>query len=488
MDDGYEDAQGKGKGLLPALGLTPPKGSQGGPGAKNPEPPKAKPKASPNLKVRPRPDFAYGSVANLADHLRGLVERQGDGVLSFVPALASVGEPDKYTIKVSVAEGTQHLAGGPVDLAFEIRKAPADLVVGTLADFRAGTVKDIPQAIKDVVKHQGDGVLAFDPALDTIGAPKKYTIQVSVGVGTKHEADGPKALTFEIQKLEPVIKLPAVADREWKGDEEKTFFKDLVASIRKAVTTDGAVRIDPAPDKLKYQAGEFIIKVSTSEGALYKKSEVEVLTFKIFLNAMDLSVSFSKWWAKADAKQKQQLGSEKKAKPIYCGDPGNRVPPPIMYTSEAELFAALEVASAGLPSKADIWNALGYPGMNNASAVAYENSVTSLGAKMHMTISFGNIKTPTTAAFWTQADQVIYDALFKTVSVAMRLHMSIEDFPYEGRNFHTYLGTGTTFVNGEGAPRLGTDADGQVADAMTKLQDFETTMKSRIGTVKATIV
>lgn len=492
MDDGYDDTQSKGKGLLPALGLTAPKGTnpQGGPGGKNPEPPKAKPKASPNLKVLPRPDFAYGSIADLADHLRSLVERQGDGELGFDPPLSSVGEPRKYAIKVSVAEGTQHLAAGPVDLAFEIQKADAALVVGPLADFKYDTVKDIPQAIKDVVKHQGDGIATFDPALDTVGAPKKYTIQVGVGEGTKHKPAGPKPLTFEIQKLEPVLKLPAVADREYNGDEEKTFLKNLVASIRKSVTTDGAVRIDPAPEKLKYQAGEFAIKVSTGEGALYKKSEVEVLVFKIFLNARDLSGSFSKWWQNANAKQKQQLGSEKKAKPIYCGDPSARVPPPIMYTSEAEFFAALDVASAGLPSKSVIWNALGYPALNNASAwLLVEKGTTSLGAKMHMTISFGNIATPTTAAFWAQADQAIYDALFRTVSVPMRLHMSLEDFPTAGRNFHVFLGKGTpAYVNGVGEERLGSDADDQVADLITEFETFETAMKSTIGTVKATIV
>ena len=86
--------------LLETLGLELPGATKSG---KAPEAPKAK--ADPKLAVAARADFVHGSIADIPKTLAALVHREGDGVVSFDPALASVGAPGKYAINVRVAQG-----------------------------------------------------------------------------------------------------------------------------------------------------------------------------------------------------------------------------------------------------------------------------------------------------------------------------------------------------------------------------------------------
>lgn len=455
------------------------------------QPPRPRQKAKPNLTAGPLANFDHGTIPDIAQAIKAVVSRDGDGVLAFAPALGTIGAPGKYTVQVSVGEGTDHTAAGPVPLAFEILKADAALVVGALADFDYGTVPDIAQAIKDLVKHEGDGVPAFEPALDTLALPKQYTVQVSVGEGTNHKAAGPAALVFEVRRLEPKLTLPVVADHTWDEAEDRLknkFFQNLFAPLVATFTREagyGELKFTPKLADLKYIESDYAIKVSLAQGRLYKKSEVEVVKFKIFMNAMGLSSAFEKWWAKAIKRQQDKLGGKAKVKVLFCGDPSKGVPAPMNYAGEKEFFKALDAASAGLPSKREIWAELGYTSMNNASAwVLEKKGQTTQGKKMHLTVSFDNIEAPD-SNIWGQADQAIFDALFRpaAVTIPMRLHMSLEDFPTQGRNLHVFLGNGG-YVNGNGDARAASDADGQVGEMIAELQRFESAMVSRIGTMK----
>jgi len=453
--------------------------------------PKPVVKADPRLRVGPLADFAWGSVADIPNAIQGVISHLGDGVLAFDTPLSSIGEPGKYTIQVSLGEGSQHLAAGPLPLSFEILPADPALTVAPLADFDYGTVKDIPATIEALVQRTGDGAIVFDPALDTLGKPGRCTVNVSVQAGTRHRAAGPVPLAFEIRKLEPTLTLPVIADRFFNSDEAlqkppfiSEQFKPLL-DAHKREPGYGKLVLDPPLKDLKYEEREYSIKVALEEGSIYKAAAAEFVNFRIYRNATSLSSLFENWWTSATPKQQQTLGSKAKAKTRFCGDVTQRNTWP-KYASEADFRATLTAAASGLPTKKEIWTALGYAALDSASAwVLEEKGRTTLGAKMHLTVSFGNIATPT-ANIWTQGNQAIFNALFRAVDVQMRVHMSLEDFPAPGRNFHVFLGD-THPVNGEGTQRRRTDAGGQSADLIDQLEAFETLMVQRIGTAKAAL-
>ena len=183
--------------LLETLGLELPGALKSG---KVPEAqPKAK--ADPKLAVAARADFVHGSIAEIPTALAALVQRDGDGAVSFDPALTSVGMPGKYTINVRVAEGTAHKAAGPVSVGFTILEADPKLTVGKLADFDYGKGGDIPAAIAALVKREGGGTISYAPALTSIGAPGKYEVHVSVAASAPYKATGPLAIAFEMLPL-----------------------------------------------------------------------------------------------------------------------------------------------------------------------------------------------------------------------------------------------------------------------------------------------
>jgi hypothetical protein len=307
--------------------------------------------------------------------------------------------------------------------------------------------------------------------------------------GTRHRAAGPLPLAFEIRKLEPTLTPPVVADRFFSSDEALqkgagfigAQFKSLMEALKPSLGY-GKLMLKPALKDLKYEEREYSIKVWLEEGPLYKASGAEFVNFRIYRNPMALATLFETWWASATSKQQQTLGSKAKAKTRFCGDPLQRTTWPT-YANEADFRATLAAAALGLPTRKDIWAALGYGTLDSASAwLLQEKGQTTAGGKMHLTVSFGNIETPATN-IWAQGDQAIFDALFRKVDVQMRAHMSLEDFPTPRRNFHVFLGD-THPVNGEATQRHRTDAGGQGADLIDQLQAFETTMVQRIGTTR----
>ena len=332
-------------------------------------------------------------------------------------------------------------------------------------------------------------LFGFAPPLDQVGlkaGPCKVVVTLKERSNYKPEA--PKTVEWKVLKKVQSLKLPVIPDHAWNSDTSATFFKNLPKEFEKRPDDQGALTFDPPLGKTKYEVKEYSFKVWLEENELYQKSEVEVLTFKIFMNGMDCSVAFNEWWKKADAKKQQKLGGEKKARVKFCGDPGAKIPPPENYTSKEQLFAVLNAASAGLKSRAEIWAALGYPGLAGpADWVMGAVPNTAKGGKAHLTISFGNITAPTTLDFWKKTDAEIYDGLFKGPSnVAMRVHASLEDQPEKGRNYHVFLGD-TAYVSGDNKARLGTAFDGQVGELFTALDGFKTTMVARIGTSKAAL-
>ena len=452
---------------------------------------KKAPPAKAKLTLKAVPPLEYHPKRDFAALLAGLVACDSGAAPKFDPPLSTVRAAKDYDITVTAPATDKLAAPDPVHLKFAILPADAKFTVGTPADYVVGTVTDLLAHIAPHCEGEADekDLFSFAPPLDQAGlkaGPCK--VVVTLKERSNYRPEAPKTVEWKVLKKVQSLKLPVIADHAWASDKSDSFIKSLPQQFEKRPADQGALCFDPPLKGCKYEVKEYSFKVWLEENDLYQKSEVEVLTFKIFMNAMDCSTAFSEWWKKADQKKQQKLGGEKKAKVKYCGDPLNKIPPPENYTTKEQLFAVLNNASAGLKSRAEIWAALGYPGLAGPSDwVLGTVPNTSKGGKAHLTISFGNISTPTTLDFWKKSDSDIYDGLFKgPTNVAMRVHASLEDQPETGRNYHVFLGD-TGYVSGDNKARKADGFEGQVGELFAALDNFKTTMVSRIGTNKAAL-
>jgi hypothetical protein len=448
-----------------------------------------RPKAT--LTLQPVPALEYHPTRDFAALLTGLAACDSGAAPKFDPPLSTVRAAKDYDITVSAPETPKFSAPEPAHLKFAILPADAKFTVGTPADYVFETVTDLRAQIDPHCEGEADeaDLFSFAPPLDKVGLkPGPCKVVVTLKVRSNYRPEAPKTVAWKILKKPQSLKVPVIQDHVFDANLEKTFFKKLPQQFEKRPVGLGELCFDPPLNGCKYAENEYVFKVWLAENDLYQKSEVEVLTFKVFMNSMDCSGAFSEWWRGADAKRKTKLGSEKTAKVKYCGDPVAKIPPPDNYTSKAQLFTVLNNASAGLKSRAEIWAALGYPSLANSSAwVLGSVPNTSKGGKAHLTISYGNIITPTTLAFWTQSDNAIFDGLFKgPTNIPSRVHASLEDQPEAGRNYHVFLGN-AGYVSGDNNPRQAEGFDGQVGEMFAALDNFKTTMISRIAANKAAL-
>ena len=137
--------------------------------------------------------------------------------------------------------------------AAPVKEKPGpNLTVGPLANFEYGTVSDIPKTIAAVVKRDGDGKIAYDPDLSTVGMPKAYVINVSVDEGTAHKKDGPKPLAFTIDGADPKLVVG--------GGFEAFVENDIEALVRGAVSCvgGGTLSFDKSWADLKKEAAHVL--------------------------------------------------------------------------------------------------------------------------------------------------------------------------------------------------------------------------------------
>lgn len=436
------------------------------------------PKADPNLTVAARADFEHGSIADIPATIAALVQRTGDGVVSYDPPLDTVGAAQKYTIDIRVAEGTAHRAAGPVPLSFEILKADPKLVVGKLEDFDHGTVADLPQAIAAVVKHEGDGVVRYEPTPDSIAAPGKYTVQVSVEASATHKAAGPLPLGFEIRKLPTTLTLKQL-DNFFHDPNKKKNLSVLIAGLV-SHDGDGKPVYDPPLVDLQDKPGDYSVTIWVGEGALRKKSEEKQLTFKIFLSHAERNNAFQAWKQNATDKQKNMVGKKQAA--TYVGEIYDRNAPVPEFTSADEIRDALNrLVKADIPTKDLVWAALGHDSLKGkADWKIAGNWETSKGVKMHLTISYDSIQVPQAKAGWSGQAAALYTGMFEGPPIASRVHMTLESAATDAGKVHVFVG-GT---NGAGRAWDGNAFDGQIGEMMAKLTEFRNTIVGKIPAAK----
>jgi hypothetical protein len=460
-----------------------------------PATPKAAPPRSATITLQPVPPLVYDPATDFAATLAKLARCDSGADCSFAPALSTVRDAKKYTITVTAGTVPGWAAPEPATLSFEIAPADAGFEVNDkLADHTWGEPRDLRALIAPRCRGgDGDpGLFTFDPPLETLAdAPAgPRAVTVSLAARPNYRPAEPKVVRWNVLKATQSLKVPKVDDHEFKSDNAKTFLKGLPRLFEKRDEKMGALRFDPPLDTLRYETRDYSIKVWLEENDRYRKSEVEVLSFKVLMNAMDCSSAFNEWWGRPDnAKRRTRLhgGSQKKALLAFCGDPAARIPPPDNYTKKEDLFAALDAASLGLPGRPKIWEALGYAALKTPANWKMEDlGTTASGKKMHLTISYDNIVPLTTLADWQKSDADIFDKLFKTAGLALRVHASLEDFPAPGRNFHVFLGD-TGYVSGAGDARNPTDLGGQVGEMIDAIKAFRTRMISAIGAGKAVL-
>jgi hypothetical protein len=150
--------------------------------------------------------------------------------------------------------------GGPQTGAKPTQPPPKkdpNLQVAALQDFAYGTIatKDIPATIRALVTRDGDGAIDYNPKLETVGKPQKYTINIQVQEGTAHKKSAAKQLTFEILKLDPKLTVGALPDFDYDAKADlPTIIKGLIkkdSPVEPAFDTDLATVGKPAPYSIK---------------------------------------------------------------------------------------------------------------------------------------------------------------------------------------------------------------------------------------------
>lgn len=477
----FTKRQGSGKSSLAKVSHHP--GAKQGPAKQGPAKKTAIPPTprDPGLTVGKLAKFKYGSIANIPATIRALVKRQGSGAIVYDPPLETIDAPKDYRIKVSVQAADGFTAAGPLNLDFTIEKADPAFVVAKVADFEYGTIPNIPATIQAAISRKGDGDITFSTPLDKVGAPGKYTIDVTLDPDDYYEGASGQ-LSFEIRRLPTTLTIKPL--KGWEHDPTK--LQNLAALIPPLVVTDGDGKIvyDPALATLNDQPGDHQVSIRIEEGPTHQAAGPETLRFSIFLPKSDRAAAFNAWVDRTDAKLVQKV-SRKVKFGDYLGEPAPYKPPRLHFATPEDMWESLDkLVGAAVPTKDKVWDALGYPTLKSkADWKLVSQGTTSAGVKMHLTISYDSIRLPRKLTDWNKADAALYADLFEGPPINCRVHMTLESANTESGKVHLYVG-GT---NGAGRPWARSDFDDQMGEMMDKLSEFRTEIINAIPAAKATL-
>jgi hypothetical protein len=165
-------------------------------------------------------------------------------------------------------------------------KKDPNLQVAALQDFAYGTIatQDIPGTIRALVTRDGDGAIVYNPKLDTIDKPQKYTINIHVEEGTAHKKSAAKQLTFEILKLDPKLTVGALPDFDYDPKA------DLPTTINALIKKVSPVEPTFEPDLATVgKPASYSIKITLAPDDHYKGADA-TLTFNILKLTPSLTV------------------------------------------------------------------------------------------------------------------------------------------------------------------------------------------------------
>ncbi len=416
-----------------------------------PEPVNEKP--SPNLVVGPLANFDYGSVPDIAKAIDTVVKRLGDGVVSYEPALSTVGMPKAYDIAVSIAAGSTHKAEGPKTLAFTIDGADPKLVVGE--GFEAFAEDDIEARVRGAVSRLDDkATLTFDIPWAELKKEGTHRLNVGIEATATHRAAGPKTMEVVVKRRKPVLKvLGAFPDGPCEIDTKKhaAWIKKVQTELPKLIDVDGStgkLSFKPPLDKLKHEAGDYNFTVSLAGTEFCLPADDVTTSFKVFMSNSEASQLFSKWLdANSKTLQPQQRSALKAAKASTAFD-FRALPQASRCATPADVTKLVQQFSGEAKDGRDkIWALLGYPSVNSSAAYQMDDNITLEGHKFHITVSFNSTALPT--AKLTGAADAIYTQLFMGPIAKMRVHGTMEFVSTTGgEKIHLFLGG----VDGEDTP------------------------------------
>ena len=428
-------------------------------------------KRDPKLAIKAQANFEFGSKPALVADLRSLVSREGDGDIRFDPAPETVGAAGPYKLKVSVAEGKQHLASGPLTLEFEILRADPQLKLKALGPLVLGA--DVEAAVRAVVERQGDGVVAFAPALASIATAGTHAVNVTVAQGTNHRASQALPLSVVLKKRSARITLNNKVVQENQDDKAKP---DAAALKRKALAllaggllqdldnSQGAVTVDIGA--ATYVPGVHKVQVWLAESATHEASNKESFDFRVLMSATEANMALAQWIASEKQLTKAQKKMLTDAKldpgPVFIGKAKA-----IGFASAAEVVALARttVGAIALPqlTRADMWRMMGYDAINTTGAwiIAKKSKV---GTKtIHLTVSGDSINLPRTL---TAAGLALYGEMFGGIGWQFQVHTTLE---IGDPTPHVYLGGKID--------KKGKEVSG---DEITAMKDMLTTFKDDV--------
>ncbi len=423
--------------LLDKLGLQPPgNGKTDGntPPGKDPvklpgkDADKPPAKRDPKLTVKPQANFEFGTNVDL----RALVSREGDGEIKFAPGFDTVRDAKPYKLLVSVGEGKEHTAAGPLPLNFEILRADSQLKVGAFAPLEPDA--NVDAAVRGVVTRQGDGELTFAPPLASINAAGTHEVSVGVAQGTNHRASAkPVPLSVVVKKRPAQITLSKKAVEENQEEKAKA---DAGTLRRKALAylnggmlqnvnaSTGLVKVDVGT--ATYVPGVHKIEVSLGECATHLASNKESFDFRVLMSAVEANSALNAWIMSEKQLTKDQRQMLKKAQ-LDVGPTFIQFAKARGFAGPAEVIALAKqtVGAIALPqlTRADMWRLMGYPNITTTGSwiIAKKDKV---GDKtIHLTVSGDSIKLPQNLAGDKDA---LYAEMFNGIEWDMQVHVTLE--------------------------------------------------------------
>jgi hypothetical protein len=428
----------------------------------------AKTPPAPSIKIKRVADFAVGSINDLPTHLASHVTWTGEGTVQYAPPLDEVGPARDTPYRIAVTVEGAKVTPSPAELTFRILRLDPELTVDPLDDFEVGSNNNIPATIEALVHHKSTGKEVYTPALDTVGAADDYKIAIQVPAHGNYKQSKRVTLEFSIVKRTPSFTIRAINDLDFQDNKNEQKIRNAVK-----VAAGGTPVFEPPLDSLT-DPGTYTLNVFLEETDEFAESAYQSVDVTIVPTTHFKSTVFGEWEAanaeivkqpKFPSKQFQQKKVE-----IQQDRTGK-------YDKRSAILDELN-SVIGVPNRATVWTELGYSLTGSSWSMPPEGRwTTKQGVDVHMTISADSIVVPQSKAAWSASAANVFDTLFMSPPVTLRVHLTLEEKPISR---HLYLGN----VTGANSA-VGDDWwNKQAKEMKPKLAKFKTDMIQKIEAIK----